>query len=123
MKITLALLSLAAAASAYPMFLLEEEPLVYRAPRQMPQDRPFPLGQRRGDDLETAADAAYGAAPVSICSECSTGGPRVTWRILMLLTPALLCHKDTAQGNQSPPSGAILALKCVVMAYNLAPAL
>ena len=80
MKITLALLSLAAAATAYPMFLLEEEPIVYRVPRQMPQDRPFPLGQRRGDDLETAADTApYGAAPVSICSECSTGGPRVTW--------------------------------------------
>merc|ERR1711936_355038 len=64
MKITLALLSLAAAATAYPMFLLEEEPIVYRVPRQLPQDRPFPMGQRRGDDLETAADAAYGAAPV-----------------------------------------------------------
>merc|ERR1719517_199054 len=66
MKIALALLSLAAAATAYPMFLLEEEPL-YRVPRQLPElprDRPYPMGQRRGDDLETAADAAYGAAPV-----------------------------------------------------------
>merc|ERR1712038_1833246 len=64
MKITLALLSLAAAATAYPMFLLEEEPL-YRVPRQLPQDRPQ-LGMRRSDqaDLQTAADAAYGAAPV-----------------------------------------------------------
>ena len=64
MKITLALLSLAAAATAYPMFFLEEEP--YRAPRQLPQDRPQ-MGMRRSDqaDLQTAADAAYGAAPVS----------------------------------------------------------
>ena len=64
MKITLALLSLAAAATAYPMFFLEEEP--YRVPRQLPQDRPLPIaGGRRSDDLQTAADAAYGAAPVS----------------------------------------------------------
>merc|ERR1719382_1604539 len=64
MKITLALLSLAAAATAYPMFFLEEEPL-YRVPRQHPQDRPQ-LGMRRSEqaDLQTAADAAYGAAPV-----------------------------------------------------------
>merc|ERR1711994_48077 len=64
MKITLALLSLAAAATAYPMFFLEEESL-YRVPRQLPQDRPQ-LGMRRSDqaDLQTAADAAYGAAPV-----------------------------------------------------------
>ena len=73
MKITLALLGLAAAATAYPMFLLEEEPL-YRVPRQMPQDRMpgLQLGGRRSDDLETAADAAYGAAPVSILLLCST---------------------------------------------------
>ena len=57
MKITLAILGLAAAASAYPMFFLEEEPL-YRVPRQLGPDRPT-------DDLDTAADAAYGAAPVS----------------------------------------------------------
>merc|ERR1719510_2552496 len=63
MKITLALLGLAAAATAYPMFILEEEPLL-RVPRQMPQDRLNPLGQRRADDLLPAADAAYGAAPV-----------------------------------------------------------
>merc|ERR1712241_510752 len=62
MKITLALLSLAAAATAYPMFFLEEEP--YRVPRQLPQDRPLIAGGRRSDDLQTAADAAYGAAPV-----------------------------------------------------------
>ena len=72
MKITLALLSLAAAATAYPMFLLEEEPIVYRAPRQLPQDRPSPMGMRRSDDLQTAADAAYGAAPVSILLLCSS---------------------------------------------------
>ena len=65
MKITLALLSLAAAATAYPMFFLEEEPL-YRVPRQLPQEaRPLIVGGRRSDDLQTAADAAYGAAPVS----------------------------------------------------------
>merc|ERR1711953_1082266 len=66
MKITLALLSLAAAATAYPMFFLEEEPL-YRVPRQLPQERPqLGMGMRRSDqaDLQTAADAAYGAAPV-----------------------------------------------------------
>merc|ERR1719412_2808062 len=65
MKITLALLSLAAAATAYPMFFLEEEPL-YRVPRQLPP-RQLPqdiAGGRRSDDLQTAADAAYGAAPV-----------------------------------------------------------
>ena len=66
MKITLALLGLAAAATAYPMFLLEEEPIAYidRMPRQLPQDRPGPL--RRADDLQPAADTAYGGPPVSI---------------------------------------------------------
>ena len=62
MKITLAILGLAAAASAYPMFFLEEEPL-YRVPRQLGPDR-API-RRDTDDLQTAADAAYGAAPVS----------------------------------------------------------
>merc|ERR1711953_1330492 len=61
MKITLALLGLAAAATAYPMFILEEEPLV-RVARQLPQDRPGPL--RRADDLQPAADTAYGGPPV-----------------------------------------------------------
>merc|ERR1712228_457432 len=63
MKITLALLGLAAAASAYPMFLLEEEP--YRVARQMDN---FPQAPIRRDsleaDLQTAADTAYGGAPV-----------------------------------------------------------
>merc|ERR1719510_836320 len=63
MKITLALLGLAAAATAYPMFFLEEEPLL-RVPRQLPQDRLNPLGQRRADDLQSAADTAYGGPPV-----------------------------------------------------------
>merc|ERR1712014_171739 len=61
MKITLALLGPAAAATAYPMFILEEEPLV-RVARQLPQDRPGPL--RRADDLQPAADTAYGGPPV-----------------------------------------------------------
>ena len=65
MKITLALLGLAAAATAYPMFFLEEEPVFpYRMPRQLPQDRTGPL--RRADDLQPAADTAYGGPPVSI---------------------------------------------------------
>ena len=65
MKITLALLGLAAAATAYPMFILEEEPVFpYRMPRQLPQDRTGPL--RRADDLQPAADTAYGGPPVSI---------------------------------------------------------
>merc|ERR1711941_94518 len=63
MKITLALLGLAAAATAYPMFFLEEEPILpYRMPRQLPQDRTGPL--RRADDLQPAADTAYGGPPV-----------------------------------------------------------
>ena len=31
-------------------------------------------------------------------------------------TPGLLCHKDTAQGTQSPLLGAFLAFRCVFMA-------
>ena len=69
MKITLALLGLAAAASAYPMFLLEEEPsseVLFRQARQMAD---FPRAPIRRDsqeaDLQTAADTAYGGAPVS----------------------------------------------------------
>merc|ERR1712117_428920 len=68
MKITLALLGLAAAASAYPMFLLEEEPpseVLFRQARQMAD---FPRAPIRRDsqeaDLQTAADTAYGGAPV-----------------------------------------------------------
>ena len=67
MKITLAILGLAAAASAYPMFLLEEEP-VYRVARQLGPDA---VGPQRAherfvrEDLATAADTAYGGAPVS----------------------------------------------------------
>ena len=33
--------------------------------------------------------------------------PRFRWRIIVLLTPALLCHKDTAQSTKCPPSGAL----------------
>ena len=73
MKITLALLGLAAAATAYPMFILEEEPLV-RLPHQLPQDRTRPL--RPADDLQVAADTAYGGPPVSI------------YCLSLLLTPA-----------------------------------
>merc|ERR1712154_33746 len=77
-----ALAGLVAVTSAYPMFLLEDgaevayEP-VYRMARQAPvqmaddfQIRPsrFAEAARRRiqeeEDLETAADAAYGAAPV-----------------------------------------------------------
>ena len=67
MKITLAILGLAAAASAYPMFLLEEEP-VYRVARQIqlgPDAALRPPRRSNNDDLETAADTAYGGAPVS----------------------------------------------------------
>ena len=71
MKITLALLSLAAAATAYPMFLLKEEPPLDRVPRQIPQEIPNPREYNR-DDLATAADKIYHGPPVSICSEWST---------------------------------------------------
>ena len=37
---------------------------------------------------------------------------------MMLLTPALLCHKGTAQGTQNPASGAFLAFCCVFMALK-----
>merc|ERR1712045_773102 len=81
MKVFVALAGLVAVTSAYPMFLLEDgaevgyEP-VYRmarqAPVQMADDfiRPsrFAEAARRRiqdeEDLDTAADAAYGAAPV-----------------------------------------------------------
>merc|ERR1712095_107363 len=82
MKVFVALAGLVAVTSAYPMFLLEDgaevayEP-VYRMARQAPvqmaddfQIRPsrFAEAARRRiqeeEDLETAADAAYGAAPV-----------------------------------------------------------
>ena len=79
MKITLALLGLAAAATAYPMFILEEEPLV-RVARQLPQDRPGPL--RRADDLQPAADTAYGGPPVS------------TLLLSLLLSPAWWSDDD-----------------------------
>merc|ERR1712115_87550 len=81
MKVFVALAGLVAVTSAYPMFLLEDgaevayEP-VYRMARQAPMQsaddfiRPsrFAEAARRRiqeeEDLETAADAAYGAAPV-----------------------------------------------------------
>merc|ERR1712172_462810 len=81
MKVFVALAGLVAVTSAYPMFLLEDgaevayEP-VYRMARQDPVQmaddfiRPsrFAEAARRRiqeeEDLETAADAAYGAAPV-----------------------------------------------------------
>merc|ERR1711990_597331 len=59
MKITLALLGLAAAASAYPMSLLEEEPsseVLFRQARQ--------IADSQEADLQTAADTAYGGARV-----------------------------------------------------------
>ena len=36
--------------------------------------------------------------------------------IMVLLMPALLCHKDTAQGNQSLLIGAFLAFRMIFMA-------
>merc|ERR1711862_960204 len=81
MKVFVALAGLVAVTSAYPMFLLEDgaevayEP-IYRMARQDPVQmaddfiRPsrFAEAARRRiqeeEDLETAADAAYGAAPV-----------------------------------------------------------
>merc|ERR1712172_260216 len=81
MKVFVALAGLVAVTSAYPMFLLEDgaevayEP-VYRMARQAPVQMAddfigpsrFAEAARRRiqeeEDLETAADAAYGAAPV-----------------------------------------------------------
>ena len=89
MKVFVALAGLVAVTSAYPMFLLEDgaevayEP-VYRMARQAPvqmaddfQIRPsrFAEAARRRiqeeDDLETAADAAYGAAVSFITDNAS----------------------------------------------------
>ena len=75
MKITLAILGLAAAASAYPMFLLEEEPVYSpgaRVARQIqlgPDAALRPPRRSNNDDLETAADTAYGGAPVSFVDQ------------------------------------------------------
>ena len=38
------------------------------------------------------------------------------WLDYMLLTPALLCHKDTAPDTQIPLLGAFLAFRCVSIA-------
>ena len=89
MKVFVALAGLVAVTSAYPMFLLEDgaevayEP-VYRMARQAPvqmaddfQIRPsrFAEAARRRiqeeEDLETAADAAYGAAVSFITDNAS----------------------------------------------------
>merc|ERR1712147_242036 len=80
MKVFVALAGLVAVTSAYPMFLLEEAPLpyepVYRVARQVSQFaddvqiQPSRFAQaarmriQEEEDLDTAADAAYGAAPV-----------------------------------------------------------
>ena len=59
MKITLALLCLTAAVTSNTLFSLEQP--LYRAARQVPpQD-----GRRPEHNLHTAADTAYGGAPVS----------------------------------------------------------
>ena len=89
MKVFVALAGLVAVTSAYPMFLLEDgaevayEP-VYRMARQAPvqmaddfQIRPsrFAEAARRRiqeeEDLDTAADAAYGAAVSFITDNAS----------------------------------------------------
>ena len=89
MKVFVALAGLVAVTSAYPMFLLEDgaeiayEP-IYRMARQAPvqmaddfQIRPsrFAEAARRRiqeeEDLETAADAAYGAAVSFITDNAS----------------------------------------------------
>merc|ERR1711976_386748 len=83
MKVFVALAGLVAVTSAYPMFLLEDADAayapVYRMARQIqmaddfqsppaiPRSRFAEAARRRiqeEDDLGTAADAAYGAAPV-----------------------------------------------------------
>merc|ERR1712154_549296 len=83
MKVFVALAGLVAVTSAYPMFLLDDADAayapVYRIPRQVlpaqmaddfqqvTRSRFAEAARRRiqeEDDLDTAADAAYGAAPV-----------------------------------------------------------
>merc|ERR1711894_175034 len=81
MKVFVALAGLVAVTSAYPMFLLEDAPYMppaaplYRMARQaqladdfqVPRSRFADAARRRiqeEEDLDTAADAAYGAAPV-----------------------------------------------------------
>ena len=78
MKVFVALAGLVAVTSAYPMFLLEDTDAayapIYRVARQVPQfaddvqiqPSRFAQAARRRiqeeEDLDTAADAAYGAA-------------------------------------------------------------
>ena len=67
MKVYIALACVVAAASAYPMFLLEEEPEYVRVPRQVLEPdfapvRPRIGNRRQGLDQDTAADTPYGHA-------------------------------------------------------------
>ena len=69
MKVFIALACVVAAATALPMFLLEEEPEYVRVPRQVLEPdfapvRPLrPIGNRRQSlDQDTAADTPYGHA-------------------------------------------------------------
>ena len=86
MKVFVALAGLVAVTSAYPMFLLEDADAayapVYRMARQAPQmadDFAIPrsrfaeAARRRieEEDLDTAADAAYGAAVSFITDNAS----------------------------------------------------
>ena len=87
MKVFVALAGLVAVTSAYPMFLIEEpaEPYapIYRMARQVPQfaddvqiqPSRFAQAARRRiqeeEDLDTAADAAYGAAVSFITDNAS----------------------------------------------------
>ena len=90
MKVFVALAGLVAVTSAYPMFLLDNAGAayapVYRVPRQIqmaddfqsppaiPRSRFAEAARRRiqeEDDLETAADAAYGAAVSFITDNAS----------------------------------------------------
>ena len=102
MKITLALLGLAAAATAYPMFILEEEPLV-RVARQLPQDRPGPL--RRADDLQPAADTAYGGPPVSILCFSLFSSARHDEVMMMMMMMMVQVGRVKIQVYRGPSKG------------------
>ena len=113
MKVFVALAGLVAVTSAYPMFLLEDgaevgyEP-IYRmarqAPVQMADDfiRPsrFAEAARRRiqeeEDLETAADAAYGAAVSFITDNAS---------IILDLNLFLACWSRQDPDLQRPQQG------------------
>ena len=79
--------------------------------------------EEEGNEEDDAEDEP--SREETLGSEWSTligRGPSRYCVLIGAATPALLCHKDTAQGTQSPLLGPFLAFRCVYMAkvnYNI----